>query len=180
MARLTQRLGLTRYEADEYYKQALEAYRKRKLNDAILAMEQAIQLLPTNSEYYAARGFFYLEDGLENEAAADFERALQIHAYEPLAHYGRGMIAYNAKSWDEALEHFTSAYHVDPQRPETLYYLALVCHRKGQNAQALSFMQQAHAIFDQKGDKRKNDANRWIKELDKQVKKAQLPPGEIK
>ncbi|MBK8029585.1 MAG: tetratricopeptide repeat protein [Chloroflexi bacterium] len=42
-----------------------------------------------------------------------------------LAHYGRGAIAYKRKKWDEALEHFTKAYHAKTDRPETLYYLAL-------------------------------------------------------
>jgi tetratricopeptide (TPR) repeat protein len=145
MARLAQRFGLTRYEADEYYKQALLAYGKKNLNEAILAMERAIELLPRNSEYYAARGFFYLEDGVVNKANEDFERALALHPYETLAHFGRGMIAYHAKNWEEALAHFTDAYHADPNRAETLYYLALVHHHRQNNAQALAIMQQALA-----------------------------------
>lgn len=177
MARLAQRFGLTRYEADEYYKQALQAYDKKNLNDAILAMEQAIELLPKNSEYYAARGFFYLEDGVINKAADDFERALKIHPYETLAHFGRGMIAYNSKNWDEAQAHFTDAYHADPERPETLYYLALVHHHKRDNARALEFMKQAQSLLDQRGDKRQADANRWIRELTKLVEEQRQLPG---
>jgi len=178
MTKLSARLGLTRFEADEYYKQALQAYNKKKMDEAILAMEQAIELLPNNAEYYAARGFFYLEDGIIDKAGEDFEQALTTHPYEPLAHYGRGMIAYNARNWDEALAHFTDAYRSDPDRVETLYYLAIVHHHKHQNARASEVMQQAAQLMEVRGDKRQRDAERWVKEFDKlAAEQRQLPPG---
>src|SRR3990172_8937057 len=136
MARITARFGLTRYQADEYYAEALNVYKKGNLEEAILNLGYAIELLPGNSEYYAARGFMYLEDGVQDKALADFEAALKRHPYEMLAHYGRGIIAYKDKNWDEALAHFNDAYVADPNRAETLYYLALVYHRKGDQAAA--------------------------------------------
>lgn len=169
MARMSQRFGLTRYEADEYYKQALIAYGKKDLEGAILAMEQALTLLPRNAEYYAARGFFYLQDGVESKAQADFEKALSLYPHEVLAHYGRGVIAYNSRNWEEALAHFNDAYRADPNRAETLYYLALTHHRKGNNVLALTYMQQAVQGFATKEDKRQRDAERWVRELTKLV-----------
>jgi tetratricopeptide (TPR) repeat protein len=179
MARLAQRLGLTRYEADEHYKQALAFYNKKSMDEAILAMENAIALLPNSSEYYAARGFFYLEDGIPNKAAEDFEQALKLHPYETLAHYGRGLMAYNAKNWDEALAHFTDAYRADPKRAETLYYLALTLHHKRDNAHALPYMQKAAQLMDQAGDKRKRDADKWVKEFESLIeeRRKQLTSG---
>lgn len=174
MARLVQRMGLTRFEADEYYKEALDAYIKRKLDEAIVTMDKAIELLPNNAEYYAARGFFYLEDGIDHKAGEDFEQALKLFPYETLAHYGRGVIAYKSKNWDEALAHFTDAYRSRPDRPETLYYLALAHHHKGQNVKALGYMQQAHGIFEKAGDKRRmTDSNKWLKALEKQAEEQQ-------
>jgi len=167
MAKMSQRFGLTRYEADEHYKDALQAYERKKMDEAILAMEQAIELLPSNAEYYAARGFFYLEDGVIDKAGEDFERALTLHAYEPLAHYGRGMIAYNARNWDEALAHFNDAYRADPDRVETLYYLAIVHHHKRENDLASQVMSRAAMMMEKREDKRQRDADRWIKEFDR-------------
>src|SRR5262245_6689331 len=134
MPRLNQHLGLTRFSADEHYKRALDSYQKGQFDDAVDAMTDAIEELPTKSEYFAARGYFYLEDGVRDKAQTDFERALKIYPYEMLAHYGLGLIAYKGKNFDEALEHFTKAYRSDPQRPETQYYLALVCHNRHDNA----------------------------------------------
>jgi len=167
MARLTQRFGLTRYEADEYYKKALEAYRKNQLEEALVNMNEAIALLPNNAEYYAARGFFYLEDGVKEKARTDFEQAVILYPYEMLAHFGRGIIAYGDKNWDEALAYFKDAQIADPNRPETLYYLALTHHRKGDHTMALPIMEQARANFEAADDRRKGDAARWVRELER-------------
>lgn len=175
MARLTQRLGFTRYEADEYYKQALDAYAKRKFDEAILSMDQAIDTLPTKSEYYAARGFIYLEDGVKNKALADFEKSLKLYRYEMLAHYGRGVIAYDDRNWDEAVAHFSDAYRADPKRPETQYYLGLLYHRKGNNEAARQLMEQALAGFEAANDRRKADAAKWVKEFQKQLETKAKP-----
>lgn len=175
MVNFTQRLGLTRYEADEYYKKALEAYGKLKLEEAILNMDEAIKALPNNSEYYAARGLFYLEDGVTEKAQADFEYAVKLHRYELLACYGRGIIAFKQGNWDEALAHFTDAYGADPNRPETLYYLALTQHRKGNHAAALPLMEKAQTALETAGDKRRVDATKWVKELQRLIAQAQKP-----
>lgn len=178
MPALNQRLGLTRYEADEYYKRALEAYRKANFDEAIDAMNYALELLPTKAEYYAARGFFQYEDGALAEAEADFQRALEYFPYEMLAHYGLGMIAYKNQDWDTALERFTIAWRVEPQRPETLYYLALTYMRRGETASALNVMTQAQAAFEAGNDRRKTLAERWLRELGRLAEKTAALLGE--
>lgn len=175
MARITQRLGFSRFEADEYYQQALDAYGKGRMDPAINALNDAIALLPNRSEYYAARGFFYLEDGVKDKALEDFERALKLYPQEMLAHYGRGVIAYNDKNWDEAMAHFSDAYRANPQRPETLYYLSLTYHRKGNHEVAHRLMEAALPLFGA-NDKRKGDAQRWLREYDK-IKGAKATPA---
>lgn len=168
MTRLVQRLGLTRYEADEYYRQALELMSAKDpdLRRAILLMNDAISAVPNESEYYAARGLIYYLDGVDDRAAADFEKALSFHPYEMLAHYGLGMVAYRDSRWHEALGHFTNAYRVEPERVETLYYLALTYHHLGRDDYALQVMRQALERFPD-GDKRKKDATRWMTYLEK-------------
>jgi len=51
MARLVERLGLTRYDADQYYKEALVAYKKNNLEEAYAQIKLAIQSLPSHAEY---------------------------------------------------------------------------------------------------------------------------------
>lgn len=178
MARFTQKLGFSRYEADEYYRRALDAYKKGDFDSAVDAITDAINLLPDKSEYYAARGFFQVEDGAHAEALADFDQALRLYPYEMLAHYGRGMIAYKNKDWDAALAHFTMAQRIDPQRPETLYYLALAHYHRGDLASAINTMGQAQAAFERANDKRKADVARWLREFQRMIEKpvAAIPP----
>lgn len=176
---LIQRLGLTRYEADEYYRLALEAYTKKRDPDtAILHMNDAIALLPRNPEYYAARGLFQMEESNTEAARADFEQALKLHRYEMLAHYGLGLMAYRAGSWAEARSRFELAYQCDPKRPETLYCLALAYHRTAHHTGARAFMEQARAAFEAAGERgRAADAGRWLKEFQKILNATAARPG---
>ncbi len=169
MAKLTQRLGLPRYEADEHYKLALAAFDKGDYDQAVDHLNKAIDLLPYNPEYQAARGYIFLRDGVREKAEADFESALKLHEFEMLAHYGRGMMAYKDKNWEDAETYFSRALAVDPERAETLYYMALVAHRQRRNSAALALMQKALARFEATNDKRRSDARQWVRELEKQA-----------
>lgn len=176
---LSQRLGLTRYEADEYYRLALEAYTKKRDPDAaILHMNDAIALLPRNPEYYAARGLFQMEESNTEAARADFEHALKLHRYEMLAHYGLGLMAYREGDWAEARSRFELAYQCDPKRPETLYCLALAYHRTANHAEAHAFMAQAQAAFEAAGERgRAADAGRWVREFQRILQASASLPG---
>ena len=170
MAKLTQRLGLPRYEADEHYKLAMAAFDKGDYDQAIDHLNKAIDLLPSNPEYHSARGYIYLRDGIREKAEADFDAALKMHEFEMLAHYGRGMIAYKERNWEDAETFFSRALAVNPDRPETMYYLALVYHRQKNNAAALALMQKALEKFESAGDKRRSDARQWVREFDKMAR----------
>jgi Flp pilus assembly protein TadD len=169
MTKLTQRLGLPRYEADEHYKLALTAFDQNDYDQAIDHLNKALELLPRQPEYLAARGYIYLQDGVRDKADADFEQALKAHEFEMLAHYGLGIMAYRDKNWEDAETAFSRALAVDPERPETLYYLAIVQHRQKQNEVALVLMRRALERFEAKNDKRRNEARQWLRELEKQV-----------
>ncbi|MBZ0301780.1 MAG: tetratricopeptide repeat protein [Anaerolineae bacterium] len=169
MAKLTQRLGLPRYEADEHYKLALAAFDKGDYDQAVDHLNKAIDLLPTKPEYYATRGYVYLRDGVREKAEADFDAALKRHEFEMLAHYGRGVLAYKDRNWEDAETFFSRALAVDPERAETLYYLALVYHRLKKNAAALDLMKKALEKFETLNDKRRSDARQWLRELEKQA-----------
>lgn len=180
MAYLSQRLGLTRYEADEYYALALDAYQKGKFDDAIDNVGFAITLLPLNSEYHAARGLFYLEDGVDDKAKASFDEALRLHDGEVLANYGLGVLAFRKQEWSTAARWFNKARAVNPTRPEIPYYLALIRHRQQDNHMAKTYMEQALQLMDDVGDKRKVQARRWVREFEKllRLEKRQAPPAE--
>ena len=169
MMNLTRRLGLPRYEADEYYKLALTAYDQGDFDQAIDNLSKALDLLPSQPEYLAARGYIYLQDGVNDKANADFDAALKRHEFEMLALFGRGVLAFKDRNWEDAETYFSRALAAIPERPETLYYLALVLHRQRKNEQALALMRRALAGFETANDKRRSEARLWVRELEKQV-----------
>lgn len=179
MARLVARFGMTRLEADEHYRIALDFFQKNNLDQAILNMDSAIELLHNRAEYYAARGFMRLEDGDPTRAEPDFDKALQINPYEVLANYGKGVIAYNHKDYDKALQFFMNSWAAESIRPETLYYIALIHHRKKDNYQAAYWMQQAVAQYqplaenDRDARKRLRNAEKWLNEFEKLIQQMQ-------
>ncbi|MEM6281517.1 MAG: hypothetical protein AAF787_04930 [Chloroflexota bacterium] len=172
MSFLSQRLGLTRFEADEYYAQALEDYENKNLQNAIDNIGFAITLLPTNSEYHAVRGLFYMEDGQEYDAKANFEEALRLHSAEALANYGMGVVAFRRAEWADAVQWFNRARMVNPTQSEVPYYLALVHHRQQDNVMAKTYMEQALQLMEDAKDKRRTDAKAWIREFEKLIKQA--------
>jgi tetratricopeptide (TPR) repeat protein len=174
MSKRPQRLGMARFEADEYYQMALEAFRKHKLDQAINQINEAIDLLPRRAELYAARGLFYLEDGIEDKAQENFQQALKLNRAELLAHYGRGVLAYQSGNMQEAMAHFSDAYTSDPKRPETLYYLALVYHRNKDHVVARRMMELAQENLPP-DDKRRGDFQRWSREFEKIIRAEKQP-----
>jgi Tfp pilus assembly protein PilF len=167
MPRIDQRLGLTRYEADAAYKRALEAYRKGDFDTALDMLNAALNAQPGRAELLAARGLVQLEDGEKDAARADFEAALKAFPYEMLAHYGLGVLAYQAKQWDDAHERFRRALYIDGARGETLYYMALTQYQRREYAAARATMEGALARLEAAGHRSKGDAGRWLRELSK-------------
>ena len=166
MASLAQRLGISRYDADERYRAGLAAFAARDWRSAIAELRAAIELLPTHAEYHAALGLLLLEDKRKADADAAFDEALRLSPYEALANYGKGMIAYRAKDWRAAESCFFQALAAQPERAETQYYMAMVQHRLGQNDDALDWMRAAAAGFAAKNDKREQHCRAWMREFE--------------
>jgi tetratricopeptide (TPR) repeat protein len=179
MPTFNQRLGMTRFEADEYYRRGLDAYRKGDFDAAIDAITDALDALPNKSEYLAARGLVYLEDGEPEKARVDLEAALQRFGYEMLANYGLGVLEYKAGKWDAALAYFLSAHYADQKRPETLYYLALTYYHKADLVNATNYMVRANEALEKANDKRKADAARWLREFSKHLAAKEAKQGTL-
>lgn len=175
---LTQRLGLSRYQADEFYAEALEHYQNEDYKAAIEAISQAITLLPLNSEYHAARGLFHMEDGDTDAARENYQHALKLHEGEVLANYGMGVLSFNAKQWEESRAWFHKARAVNPMQAETPYYIAITYHREQDNATAKTYMELALELLEAADDKRRVAARRWIREFESLIKQAQFDTPE--
>ena len=167
MTNLAQRLGITRFEADQRYRAGLAAFTARDQRTAIAEFRAAIELLPNHAEYHAALGLMLLENKRKAGAIDAFDEALRLNPYEALANYGMGMIAYRSKDWPAAQSHFLNALAAKPERAEVLYYIGMVKHRLGQNAEALEWMRAAAAGFAENSDRRESHCAAWMREFEK-------------
>jgi Flp pilus assembly protein TadD len=168
------RLGLTRDQADAYYRRGLQAYESGDLENAILDLSEAIHYDRGYAEYYSTRGMFHIEDQNTDAAEVDLNYALKLSKRQWLAHYGLGMMAFNDGDYDEAVKRFIGASVIRPERPEVWYYRAIAEHNQGDDPLAIADMEKAEQLFP-KDDKRRKDATAWVKELKKNAAQAPKP-----
>jgi tetratricopeptide (TPR) repeat protein len=74
----------------------------------------------TDAQGYATRGQVLAKSGNNEEALAEFERALTLDPYNVRALYGRGLIRQVEKEHQQAIEDFTAANGLSPQKVEPL------------------------------------------------------------
>jgi len=171
---VARRLGLTRDQADAYYRRGLQAYESGDLENAILDLSEAIHYDRGYAEYYSTRGLFHIDDQNTEDAELDLNYALKLSKRQWLAHYGLGIIAFNNGDYDEAAKQFTEASVIRPERPEVWYYRSITEHNQGDDALSIADMERAEQLFP-KDDKRRRDANAWVKELRKNAAQAPKP-----
>jgi tetratricopeptide (TPR) repeat protein len=95
-------------------KEKLQQQADAKLTDNISARSV------TDAQGYATRGQVLAKSGNNEEALAEFERALALDPYNVRALYGRGLIRQAGKEHQQAIEDFTAANGLTPQRVEPL------------------------------------------------------------
>ena len=173
---IAQRVGLARSEAQRYYERGLQAFAQHSYEDALADLDAAIERAPGYIELYCARGIIALEAGKLPGAKEDFEYALSVSKRQWLALYGLGTLAAGRNAWAEAVEWFTKAQVLAPARPEVWYYRAVALHNLGQTDKAAADMKTALRWF-AAGDKRRSDAQKWLKFLDPNAEIAPAAPA---
>ncbi len=147
--------------AERYYERGLDELSKDRLSQALADLDQAIAQNPRNAEYYAARGLALLRDEWEADAEQDFAQALKLDATQWLAHYGRGMLAFKEGDFTAALDHFSRAQRLAPQRPEIYVYRAASFFRAGNPREAIADIEYALTLFEPR-DRRREQAGQWL------------------
>ena len=74
----------------------------------------------TDAQGYATHGQALARSGNNEEALAEFERALALDPYNVRALYGRGLVRQSEKDHQQAIEDFTAANGLSPQKAEPL------------------------------------------------------------
>ncbi len=144
-------------QAMYYYSNGVNLYKKAKMKEAVVELDQAIKLDPNCGEFYFRRGDCLLELDKLNDAYADFSKAIQLEPKHYPAYKRRARLNYERGKLDDALKDYTSAEKVAPnliERAEIIklkakmhssmkrYDLAIV-----DLTQSMAFDRTAHALM---------------------------------
>ncbi|MCC6744144.1 MAG: tetratricopeptide repeat protein [Acidobacteria bacterium] len=133
-------------EAQQEFQRAEKLIKGSKSEEAIAALQHAIELFP---EYYLAMetlGTEYVKAEKLMEAHPVLTRALEINPNGAKAHYAIGVLYYKANKQPEAIASFTKALELDPDSQNTVIYLGLAQMRAGQNADAETNLERAYKM----------------------------------
>lgn len=144
-----------------HYERGLDYYAQNQIALAIADLDQAIDLAPRTAEYYAARGLMLLSYNAPEEAEADFAHSLALDPAQWLAHYGRGIHAFQTASYDTAIAHFSRAQYVAPQRAEIYFYRAVAFYQNDNPAEATADMRYTLTLL-AANDPRRVMAEKWL------------------
>lgn len=155
--RLSRRLTV----AERYYERALHAYGRSRYDAATADLDEAIQAEPKRAELYIARGFALLAEQRPDDAEEDFAYGLTLDPTQWAAHYGRGMRAFDEGNYRAAVDAFSRAQHLAPERFEIYVYRAISLHQLKQTDEALRDLRFAETLVEPP-DKRLRLLKRWI------------------
>lgn len=103
-----------------FYKAGLEFHDKMRYDDAVAQFSEAIAAEPSNAEYYCARGRSYVSLKKNDEAKADFEKALVFNPRYVDALIDLGTICNRLGNYSEALSHLNRASAIE-KRNSAIY-----------------------------------------------------------
>lgn len=157
--------GIRLSVAERYYERGLYHFTKGKLDLALADLDEAVDHAPRDAELYTARGLILLQSGWPDDAEADFAYALRLDPTQWLAHYGRGMHAFQNEDYQTAIDHFSRAQFIAKDRAEIYYHRAVAFYEMDNIPQAVLDMQAAQELFEN-NKKRQSQADKWLKILE--------------
>ncbi|MBN1201507.1 MAG: tetratricopeptide repeat protein [Anaerolineae bacterium] len=146
--------------AERHYERGLYYYGRKKYDLATADLDEAIELEPKRAEFYVARGLMLLLDNRPDEAEEDFEYGLKLDRTQWLAHYGRGIRAFEKGDYAGAIDGFSRAQRIAPDRPEVYYYRALAFYQMENSSEAVNDMTYAENLL-AANDKRRKQTQKW-------------------
>jgi tetratricopeptide (TPR) repeat protein/ADP-heptose:LPS heptosyltransferase len=115
----------------------------RRHDDALKALDKAVQLKPDDPEPWWQMGNVLIDTGRSSEALLCLERTLRLNPQHGDAVYQAGHILHGLKRFEEALAYFDRSARLRPDHALTLYMRALVLKELNRLEEALVANQRA-------------------------------------
>lgn len=118
--------GSLSQEISALCEQAKQYSEEEKYGEALPIYRNLIELVPNNAELYLAEGICAYKIGLFPEAAAAFERSIELNPHASYAHLHLISTFKNNKQYHEAFEACKRFLSIDPLHREGLFCAAIV------------------------------------------------------
>jgi tetratricopeptide (TPR) repeat protein len=101
--------------AEVNYAKAALHRAKNKDDQAFHYLNEAIRINPNNDQYYAALGYFLLQQGLYEKAMPCFDKAIEINPLYKQHYFIRGAYSIALNDFDQGEKNLKKAIEIDPQ-----------------------------------------------------------------
>jgi tetratricopeptide (TPR) repeat protein len=113
-----------------------------RLDEAIVALNKALELKPGMQDALRLLGSIYMDKGMPLQAKNALEQALAVDSTDAQLLLGLGQCLAQLERFESAEKTFRRAAALHPEEPVFLYYIGLVCEMGGKKAEALTSFQQ--------------------------------------
>lgn len=111
--------------------------REKKLDEAIVRVQQQIEKSPKNSSYYVLLGRLYAVKKDYSSARKNYEKAFEINPNSQQALFSLAQLEQSQGSIDKALENYRKMRVLNPENPRIALLTAMTLEQKGEHKQAI-------------------------------------------
>ena len=126
-----------RWDAQALMLAAVCAYYVKEYDGAVAALDRSLNLVP-RSEGFRWRGLAKQAKGLQDEAIADYTKAIELDPKYARAYMNRGFVKYAKNLLDDTIADFTKAVELDPKSAPARVNLGNGKLAKGQHDEAIA------------------------------------------
>lgn len=123
-------------EAKQLFCQARVAIDEGKNQEAVAALNKAIQLDPRAGHLYNALGVAYEKSNDKDKAVDSFQRAAQLAPQWAFPRLHLGIQYYNRQKFEKAESEFQAAARLDPRDPIDRWWLVRIYRERGRYSEA--------------------------------------------
>jgi tetratricopeptide (TPR) repeat protein len=132
-------------EARKLYKKGVEQLADKK-DEGLDALKKAIEILPTYYDALDRLGSEYVLRQKYQEAAPYLIRAIDVNKRSYSSFYALGIVGYNLKNWQAAIEALREATTINPQSINAQIFYGMVLRIDGQLEKAEKALLQAKSL----------------------------------
>ena len=138
LASLQKALEISSMDYIPYLRMAGIFDKQQKWKEAVEAMDNAIKIMPAESDFYINRGYLRYRNDDYMGAMSDYNYALELSPDNYNAMYNRALLRFEVRELDKALEDFSAIIKHDPKNYHAVFNRALVYLNKKQYNKAVT------------------------------------------